>query len=55
MKVNDKRRWAEDYSGEVCRACGCREVHTRKYGNATMECIVWLKKQLEDKKGGLVR
>jgi len=49
IKVNDKRRWAEDYkhTDEVCRVCGAVEVHSSEYGKPTMGCIEYLRSQIK--------
>lgn len=45
----DKRRWSKDYSGEVCRVCGSRDVHSRDYDKPTMDCINYLKDEIKQR------
>ena len=44
--IKDKRKNSDDYSGEVCRVCGCRDVHTKLYNKPTMDCISYLREEI---------
>jgi hypothetical protein len=50
--MNEKRYTITDRRGmndgqelpdEVCRVCGATTIHSKKYGQPTMECITYLK------------
>ena len=46
--ITDKRGMNEgqEHPEEVCRVCGSKTVHSKKYGKPTMECIKFLKDQI---------
>ena len=46
--TTDRRRNSKEYSGEVCRVCGSRDIHSREYGKPTMECIEHLRECIND-------
>jgi len=48
----DKRRFSKDYSGELCRCCLSKDIHTRDYNKPTMECIIYLKQRIEQLEKG---
>ncbi len=47
--IVDKRGMNEgqEHPEEICRVCGSKEVHSKKYGKPTMECIKFLKDQIK--------
>ena len=60
--ITDRRGMQEgqEHPDEVCRVCGSKTVHSKTYGQPTMDCISYLKNtisvleselkiQLEDK------
>lgn len=46
--VTDRRGMKEgqEHPDEVCRVCGAKVVHSKKYGQPTMECITYLKNRI---------
>ena len=46
--ITDKRGMKEgqEHPNEVCRVCGAKVVHSKKYGQPTMECITYLKNRI---------
>jgi hypothetical protein len=48
--ITDKRglEKGQETPNEVCRVCGSQEVHSKKYGKPTMECIKYLKNQVSE-------
>ena len=40
-KINDRR--GKEPPKEVCRICGSPQIHSREYGNPTMDCIRYLR------------
>jgi len=42
--ITDKRGMSEgqELPDEVCRVCGAKVVHSKKYGQPTMDCIIYL-------------
>ena len=46
--MTDKRRWSEDYNGEVCRVCFSKDAHVKNYrGRPTKECVKYLLGEIE--------
>lgn len=43
--VNDRR--LKEKVKEVCRVCGSKKVHTKKYNDPTMECIKYLRSEIQ--------
>jgi hypothetical protein len=48
VDVIDKRKSSKQFSGEVCRVCGSRDVHSQAYGKPTMECIEYLRMVIKE-------
>jgi hypothetical protein len=48
--ITDKRGMSkgQEHPKEVCRVCGSKEVHSKKYGKPTMDCITYLKNQVSE-------
>lgn len=42
--ITDRRGMSDnqEHPEEVCRVCGSKDVHSKKYGQPTMECIKYL-------------
>lgn len=39
MEIKDNREAMKNREREVCRVCGSHSVHSKTYGNPTMDCI----------------
>jgi hypothetical protein len=44
--ITDRRGMKEGHPDEVCRVCGSKVVHSKQYGQPTMDCIIYLKNRI---------
>lgn len=52
--VNDRRGKDKEKPLEACRVCGAPKVHTREYNKPTMDCIKYLREQIQVAKQGTI-
>jgi hypothetical protein len=50
--ITDRRGMesGQEHPEEVCRVCGSKKVHSKKYYKPTMDCIKYLKDLIEESK-----